>query len=115
MSALPSQKYQTVVNSWIEPMQTEYDVGYGIDYIARRWNEKATGEYKNEKANAIVDMVGNCHDSVQATKGALNFSKSIETITDKLTSTAFEKHSGRETATKWKHNIWITVDGDTHT
>ncbi|GJV91090.1 hypothetical protein Tco_1538903, partial [Tanacetum coccineum] len=63
-------------------------------------NEKATSEYKNEKANAIVDMVGNwqvlqmscearrqptCterrHDSVHATKGALNFSKSIETIT----------------------------------
>ncbi|GJR53748.1 hypothetical protein Tco_1404269 [Tanacetum coccineum] len=27
------------------------------------WNEKATDEYKNEKANAIVDMVGNCFDS----------------------------------------------------
>ncbi|GKB06989.1 hypothetical protein Tco_0835222, partial [Tanacetum coccineum] len=53
---IPSQKYQTVVSSWIEPMQTEDDVGYGIDYIAR-------------------------HDSVQETKGALNFSKSIETIT----------------------------------
>ncbi|PHT76590.1 Protein ULTRAPETALA 1 [Capsicum annuum] len=31
---------------------------------------------------------------------------------DKLTPAAFEKHSGRETARKWKNNIWIIVNGD---
>ncbi|GJV79416.1 ultrapetala 1-like protein [Tanacetum coccineum] len=31
---------------------------------------------------------------------------------DKLTPAAFEKHSGRETARKWKNNIWVIVDGD---
>jgi len=29
-----------------------------------------------------------------------------------LTPAAFEKHSGRETARKWKNNIWVTVDGE---
>lgn len=32
--------------------------------------------------------------------------------TDKLTPSAFEKHSGRETARKWKNNVWIIVNGD---
>lgn len=32
--------------------------------------------------------------------------------TDKLTPAAFEKHSGRETARKWKNNVWIIVNGD---
>ncbi|KAH0651072.1 hypothetical protein KY284_030984 [Solanum tuberosum] len=31
---------------------------------------------------------------------------------DKLTPAAFEKHSGRETARKWKNNVWIIVNGD---
>ncbi|XP_018678073.2 protein ULTRAPETALA 1 isoform X2 [Musa acuminata AAA Group] len=31
---------------------------------------------------------------------------------DKLTPAAFEKHSGRETARKWKNNVWIMVKGD---
>nr|AFK38542.1 unknown [Lotus japonicus] len=31
---------------------------------------------------------------------------------DKLTPAAFEKHSGRETAKKWKNNIWVIVDGE---
>ncbi|KAG6472135.1 hypothetical protein ZIOFF_069592 [Zingiber officinale] len=31
---------------------------------------------------------------------------------DKLTPAAFEKHSGRETAKKWKSNVWIIVKGD---
>ncbi|KAL2493864.1 protein ULTRelated to AP2ETALA 1-like [Forsythia ovata] len=31
---------------------------------------------------------------------------------DKLTPIAFEKHSGRETARKWKNNIWVIVDGE---
>lgn len=31
---------------------------------------------------------------------------------DKLTPAAFEKHSGRETARKWKNNIWIIVNGE---
>lgn len=30
-----SQKYRTMVSSWIEPLNTEADVGYEIDYIAR--------------------------------------------------------------------------------
>lgn len=30
-----SQKYRTLVSSWIEPLATEADVGYEIDYIAR--------------------------------------------------------------------------------
>ncbi|MCD7452593.1 hypothetical protein HAX54_017571 [Datura stramonium] len=29
---------------------------------------------------------------------------------DKLSPAAFEKHSGRETARKWKNNIWIIVN-----
>lgn len=33
-----SQKYRTLVSSWIEPMQTEADLGYEIDYIARSVN-----------------------------------------------------------------------------
>ncbi|KAF4398219.1 hypothetical protein G4B88_009835 [Cannabis sativa] len=28
-------------------------------------------------------------------------------LQDKLTPAAFEKHSGRETARKWKNNIWL--------
>jgi hypothetical protein len=31
---------------------------------------------------------------------------------DKLTPAAFEKHSGRETARKWKNNIWVIINGD---
>ncbi|KAK1388921.1 Developmental regulator, ULTRAPETALA [Heracleum sosnowskyi] len=31
---------------------------------------------------------------------------------DKLTPAAFEKHSGRETARKWKNNIWIIANGE---
>ncbi|PWA57221.1 plastid transcriptionally active 3 [Artemisia annua] len=42
-----SQKYRTMVSSWIEPMQTEADVGYEIDYIARYIEEGGlTGERK---------------------------------------------------------------------
>ncbi|KAF1898816.1 hypothetical protein Lal_00018935 [Lupinus albus] len=31
---------------------------------------------------------------------------------DKLSPSAFEKHSGRETARKWKNNIWVIVNGE---
>ncbi|XP_042517421.1 protein ULTRAPETALA 1-like [Macadamia integrifolia] len=31
---------------------------------------------------------------------------------DKLTPAAFEKHSGRETARKWKSNVWVIVKGE---
>ncbi|CAL5200432.1 unnamed protein product [Lathyrus oleraceus] len=31
---------------------------------------------------------------------------------DKLTPFAFEKHSGRETARKWKNNVWVIVNGE---
>ncbi|GAB2285337.1 Protein ULTRAPETALA 1 [Dionaea muscipula] len=30
----------------------------------------------------------------------------------KLTPAAFEKHSGRETAGKWKNNVWVIMDGE---
>lgn len=30
----------------------------------------------------------------------------------KLTPAAFEKHSGRETARKWKNNVWVIVNGE---
>lgn len=31
---------------------------------------------------------------------------------DKLTPAAFEKHSGRETARKWKNNVWVIANGE---
>ncbi|XP_072958293.1 protein ULTRAPETALA 1-like [Typha angustifolia] len=31
---------------------------------------------------------------------------------DKLTPAAFEKHSGRETARKWKNNVWVIIQGE---
>ncbi|KAK4783766.1 hypothetical protein SAY86_018134 [Trapa natans] len=31
---------------------------------------------------------------------------------DKLSPSAFEKHSGRETARKWKSNVWVIVNGE---
>ncbi|KAJ6379203.1 hypothetical protein OIU76_015924 [Salix suchowensis] len=31
---------------------------------------------------------------------------------DKMTPAAFEKHSGRETARKWKNNVWVIVNGE---
>lgn len=31
---------------------------------------------------------------------------------EKLSPAAFEKHSGRETARKWKNNIWVIVNGE---
>ncbi|CAK9151371.1 unnamed protein product [Ilex paraguariensis] len=31
---------------------------------------------------------------------------------NKLTPAAFEKHSGRETARKWKNNVWVMVNGE---
>lgn len=31
---------------------------------------------------------------------------------DKLTPAAFEKHSERETAPKWKNNVWVISNGD---
>ncbi|XP_077243274.1 protein ULTRAPETALA 1-like [Tasmannia lanceolata] len=31
---------------------------------------------------------------------------------DKLSPAAFEKHSGRETAKKWKSNVWVIVKGE---
>ena len=37
-----SQKYRTMVSTWIEPLQTEADVGYEIDYIARCVNQDST-------------------------------------------------------------------------
>lgn len=33
-------------------------------------------------------------------------------VTGKLTPAAFEKHSGRETARKWKNNVWVIVNGE---
>ena len=33
-------------------------------------------------------------------------------LLDNLTPSAFEKHSGRETARKWKNNIWVIVNGE---
>ncbi|CAI0549894.1 unnamed protein product [Linum tenue] len=33
-------------------------------------------------------------------------------IMDKLSPAAFEKHSGRETARKWKNNVWVIVNGE---
>ncbi|KAK3021088.1 hypothetical protein RJ639_027674 [Escallonia herrerae] len=33
-------------------------------------------------------------------------------VLDKLTPAAFEKHSGRETARKWKNNVWVIADGE---
>lgn len=29
-----------------------------------------------------------------------------------MTPAAFEKHSGRETARKWKNNVWVIVNGE---
>ncbi|KAJ6758137.1 PROTEIN ULTRAPETALA 1 [Salix koriyanagi] len=34
------------------------------------------------------------------------------TLSDKMTPAAFEKHSGRETARKWKNNVWVIVNGE---
>ncbi|XP_028751849.1 protein ULTRAPETALA 1-like [Neltuma alba] len=31
---------------------------------------------------------------------------------DKLSPAAFEKHSGRESARKWKNNIWVIINGE---
>ena len=31
---------------------------------------------------------------------------------EKMSPAAFEKHSGRETAPKWKNNIWVIVNGE---
>ncbi|KAH8490473.1 hypothetical protein H0E87_022851 [Populus deltoides] len=33
-------------------------------------------------------------------------------LSDKMTPAAFEKHSGRETARKWKNNVWVIVNGE---
>ncbi|KAJ6297483.1 hypothetical protein OIU78_023102, partial [Salix suchowensis] len=33
-------------------------------------------------------------------------------IPDTMTPAAFEKHSGRETARKWKNNVWVIVNGE---
>ena len=33
-------------------------------------------------------------------------------LLDNLTPSAFEKHSGRETARKWKNNIWVIANGE---
>ncbi|KAG2712368.1 hypothetical protein I3760_04G122000 [Carya illinoinensis] len=40
------------------------------------------------------------------------FTPFIYIFLDKLTPAAFEKHSGRETARKWKNNIWVIVNGE---
>lgn len=31
---------------------------------------------------------------------------------EKLTPSAFEKHSGRETAGKWRNTVWVMIDGE---
>ncbi|AQK99959.1 Protein ULTRAPETALA 1 [Zea mays] len=31
---------------------------------------------------------------------------------DKLTPAAFEKHSGKETAGKWRNSVWVMVEGE---
>ncbi|GMP54448.1 hypothetical protein CsSME_00019618 [Camellia sinensis var. sinensis] len=36
----------------------------------------------------------------------------FRSLLDKLTPAAFEKHSGRETARKWKNNVWVIVNGE---
>jgi hypothetical protein len=33
-------------------------------------------------------------------------------IAEKLTPAAFEKHSGKETAGKWRNTIWVMVQGE---
>jgi hypothetical protein len=33
-------------------------------------------------------------------------------ISDKLSPSAFEKHSGRETVGKWRNTVWVMVQGD---
>ncbi|THF98773.1 hypothetical protein TEA_017845 [Camellia sinensis var. sinensis] len=33
-------------------------------------------------------------------------------LQDKMTPAAFEKHSGRETARKWKNNVWVILSGE---
>jgi hypothetical protein len=33
-------------------------------------------------------------------------------IADKLTPAAFEKHSGKETAGKWRNSVWVMVEGE---
>ncbi|XP_027342315.1 protein ULTRAPETALA 1-like isoform X1 [Abrus precatorius] len=44
--------------------------------------------------------------------GSLNMSFFDVLMLDKLTPAAFEKHSGRETARKWKNNVWVIVNGE---
>ncbi|KAJ4871106.1 Protein ULTRAPETALA 1 [Raphanus sativus] len=48
---------------------------------------------------------------VSGQSGSLYLAKTISSV-DKLTPAAFEKHSGRETAKKWKNNVWVIVGGE---
>ncbi|XP_073115437.1 protein ULTRAPETALA 1 isoform X2 [Elaeis guineensis] len=43
--------------------------------------------------------------------GAFNVAPQM-CVGDKLTPAAFEKHSGRETARKWKSNVWVIAKGE---
>ncbi|CAK9158922.1 unnamed protein product [Ilex paraguariensis] len=50
-----------------------------------------------------VFVTGDLEITCECTPGCLE---------DKLTPAAFEKHSGRETARKWKNNVWVMVNGE---
>ncbi|KAL5147927.1 Protein ULTRAPETALA 1 [Glycine soja] len=48
----------------------------------------------------------------ECTPGCQEGLSSLSKDHDKLTPSAFEKHSGRETARKWKNNVWVIVNGE---
>ncbi|KAK1393300.1 Developmental regulator, ULTRAPETALA [Heracleum sosnowskyi] len=87
----------------------------------------------NEEDTKEIDGLRVCEDHVEVTCGCTShqYGDAVGTLRvfpngdleincectpgcdeDKLTPAAFEKHSGRETARKWKNNIWVISDGE---
>ncbi|RZC80499.1 hypothetical protein C5167_043072 [Papaver somniferum] len=73
----------------------------GLDYI-----EVTCGCTSHRYGDAVgrlrVFINGDLEISCECTSGCQE---------DKLTPAAFEKHSGRETARKWKSNVWVIKKG----
>ncbi|CAN8273598.1 unnamed protein product [Cochlearia groenlandica] len=85
-----------------EELQDISGVNVGVDYVEVMCG-CTSHRYGDAVATLRVFPNGDLEITCQCTPGCDE---------DKLTPAAFEKHSGRETARKWKNNVWVIIGGE---
>ncbi|CAH8275079.1 unnamed protein product [Arabidopsis lyrata] len=85
-----------------EELQEMSGVNVGGDYVEVMCG-CTSHRYGDAVARLRVFPTGDLEISCECTPGCDE---------DKLTPAAFEKHSGRETARKWKNNVWVIIGGE---